>query len=56
MFSELRSSETLPANQCGTNERGLPRQAGDTWMVDCNRSILKILASCWSILFPTPKY
>lgn len=24
-------------NLCGTNERGAPRQAGDTWMEKCNR-------------------
>lgn len=24
-------------NLCGTNERGAPRQAGDTWMDKCNR-------------------
>jgi len=24
-------------NLCGVNERGLPRQAGDTWKEDCNR-------------------
>jgi len=25
------------SNLCGTNERGAPRQAGDTWMDQCNR-------------------
>lgn len=24
-------------NLCGSNERGAPRQAGDTWMEECNR-------------------
>jgi len=34
LTAALPQSET---NLCGTNERGLPRVAGDTWMEDCNR-------------------
>jgi len=34
LTAALPQSET---NLCGTNDRGLPRVAGDTWMEDCNR-------------------
>jgi len=39
-LSLLTLASALPqsaTNLCGTNERGLPRIAGDTWMEDCNR-------------------
>ena len=29
--------DLLATNLCGSNERGAPRQAGDTWMEECNR-------------------
>jgi len=44
-------STALPqtvTNLCGTNERGLARQAGDSWMEDCNRCRCsdKLLPGC----------
>jgi len=51
LSSLLTLSTALPqsvTNQCGTNERGLARQAGDSWMEDCNRCRCsdKLLPGC----------
>ena len=37
LFILLTIMSLIETNLCGTNERGLPRVAGDTWMEDCNR-------------------